>query len=127
MHNPVCTIGTSQDNQPHVRGFLTNIIDDKFYFTTSSHKNVGSQILKNQKSELCYLSNDYSKMLRITTTLNILDDKVMKQHFIDTKEYLKGFNADDESFILFTLSDSQATFWSLSDNMQERDLEKILF
>jgi len=125
--NPVCTIATCEDSQPHVRGFLTNIIDDKFYFTTSSHKNVGKQILKNQKSELCYMSSDFSKMLRITTTLNILDDKEIKQHLIDTREYLKGFSVDDEEFILFTLSDSQATFWSLENNMKENELEKISF
>lgn len=127
QQNPVCTLATSRDNQPRVRAFLTNVIDGKLYFTTSADKNVGSEILENQKSELCYLSSDFSKMLRVTTLLEILDDKKLKQELIDTRDYLKGFSADDESFILFTLSDSQARFWSLENNMDERNLEVITF
>lgn len=125
--NPICTIATSKNNEPHVRAFLTNIVDGKFYFTTSAFKNVGQEILQNQKSELCYLAPDFSKMLRVNTTLNILDDIEMKQHFIDTRDYLKGFSADDENFILFTLSNSKATFWSLENNLREDELERIEF
>ena len=125
--NPICTIATSKNNEPHVRAFLTNIVDGKFYFTTSAFKNVGQEILQNKKSELCYLAQDFSKMLRVNTSLKILDDTKMKQHFIDTREYLKGFSADDENFILFTLSNSKATFWSLENNMREDELEKIEF
>ena len=66
-------------------------------------------------------------MLRIKTTINILDDKKMKQHFIDTKDYLKHFTAEDPSFILFTLSNSEARFWTLADNLKEEKLEKIRF
>ncbi|MBU0632542.1 pyridoxamine 5'-phosphate oxidase family protein [bacterium] len=127
---PVCTLATcsmSEENTPHVRGFLTNIIDQKIYFTTSANKNVGKQIVKNKHAELCYLSHDFSKMLRISTTLEILNDKKIKQHLIDTREYLKGFSADDEEFFLLGLSNSSATFWSLADNLKEEDLEVITF
>ena len=125
--NPVSTIATSIDNKPSVRAFLTNIIDDKIYFTTSLDKKVGQEISQNQNSELCYLTSDFSKMLRIKTTLDILDDKKIKQHLIDTKDYLKHFNVDDSSFILFTLSNSEARFWSLVDNLKEDQLEIIKF
>ena len=125
--NPVCTIATAEQDQPHVRGFLTNIIEDKIYFTTSLDKKVGKQIKQNQKSELCYLSPDFSTMLRITTTLEIVDDKKIKQHLIDNREYLKHFDVNDPSFILFTLSNSQATFWKLEDNLKEDSLEKFFF
>ena len=123
-HNPVCTIATSHNNKPHVRAFLTNIIDDIFYFTTSTDKKVGQEILKNRQSELCYLATDYSKMLRIKTTIDIVKDKKMKQHLIDTKEYLKHFRVEDPSYILFTLSNSEATFWTLEDNLKEDKLKK---
>jgi len=125
--NPVCTIATVDREQPHVRAFLTNIIDNKIYFTTSLDKQVGQQISKNQKSELCYLSPDFSLMLRITTTVDILDDKMIKQHLIDTKPYLQHFNVDDPTFILFTLSQSKARFWSLEDNLKEDGLEILEF
>ena len=125
--NPICTIATSDKDQPHVRAFLTNIIDGKIYFTTSLDKKVGQEIVQNKQSELCYLSPDFSRMLRITTTINILDNKNIKQYLIDTRDYLKHFNVDDPSFILFTLSNSVARFWKLEDNLKENDLEKIQF
>ncbi len=125
--NPICTIATMDKNQPHVRAFLTNIINNKIYFTTSLDKKVGQQINKNQKSELCYLNSDFSIMLRITTTLDILDNKDLKQHLIDTKPYLKYFTIDDPTFILFTLSKSQAKFWRLEDNLKEKELEVFEF
>ena len=125
--NPVCTIATTSEKQPHVRAFLTNIIDDVLYFTTSMDKRVGQEILKNRQSELCYLARDYSIMLRIQTTINILEDKKLKQHLIDTREYLKHFTVEDPSYILFTLSNSEAKFWTLQDNLKEDELEKIKF
>jgi len=125
--NPICNIATCQGEQPHTRAFLTNIIDDKFYFTTSSTKSVGKQIQHNSKSELCYLKADFSKMLRIETNLKIIDDKNIKQHLIDTKDYLKGFDRDDPTFLLFTLCDSKATFWNIEDNLKEKDIATIIF
>lgn len=124
---PVCTFATCKDNTPQVRGFLTNIIDDKIYFTTSANKNVGKQIVKNRQAQLCYLSHDFSKMLRITTTLEILDDKKIKQHLIETRDYLQGFSANDEDFFLLGVSNSSATFWTLADNLHEDELEVIHF
>jgi len=125
--NQVCTLATSINNQPHVRAFLTNIIDDKLYFTTSLDKNVGKEIMANKASELCYLSGDFSKMLRVTTTLKIVDDKKIKQHLIDTREYLQHFSVDDKEFILLTLSNSKARFWELKDNLKEDALEVVKF
>jgi uncharacterized pyridoxamine 5'-phosphate oxidase family protein len=127
QHNPICTFATTEGNQPHVRAFLSNIIDNQIYFTSSSHKSVGKQILENSKVELCYLAPDFSIMLRITTTMVLVDDKKMKQDFIDDRDYLKGFSADDPSFLLLTLSNSVAKFWTLNDKMKEREIEMILF
>ena len=125
--NPVCTLATSTDNKPRNRAFLTNIINNKIYFTTSLDKNVGKEILENRKIALCYLAHDFSTMLRINTTANIVNDIKLKQKMIDEKEYLKNFSADDKNFILFTLSNAKATFWTLENNMNEDKLEVIEF
>ena len=125
--NPVCTIATVENDQPHVRGFLSNIIDNKIYFTSSTHKSVGRQIVANKKVELCYLNPDFSKMLRVTSTLEMVDDMKMKQDFINERDYLKGFKADDPSFLLLMLSNSTARFWSLENNMKEDEVERALF
>ena len=125
--NPVCTIATLDNDQPHVRGFLTNIIDHKIYFTTSTHKRVGRELVLNQKVELCYLNADSSVMLRITAKIAFEKSLEMKQKLIDEKPYLKGFRADDETFLLFTLESAKARFWGLADNMKEEGLEVLAF
>lgn len=124
--NPVCTIATYGE-RPHNRAFLSNIIDNKIYFTTSTNKNVGQEILKNPKIELCYLKNDFTKMLRIESEVSIIDGRKLKQKLINERDYLKSFSADDEIFLLFTLKNSKAFFWSIENNMRENELEKILF
>ena len=125
--NPVCTLATVENDEPHVRGFLTNIIDHKIYFTTSTHKRVGRELLQNQKVELCYLNTDSSVMLRITAKVAFEKSLEMKQKLIDEKPYLKGFSAADETFLLFTLENAKARFWGLADNMQEEGLEVFEF
>jgi uncharacterized pyridoxamine 5'-phosphate oxidase family protein len=125
--NPVCTLATVENDQPHVRGFLTNIIDHKIYFTTSTHKRVGRELVENQKVELCYLNTDSSVMLRITAKVAFEKSLELKQKLIDEKPYLKGFSADDETFLLFRLENAKAWFWGLADNMQEEGLEVLAF
>ena len=128
--NPVCTIATMDGDQPRVRAFLTVLFDDdKIYFTTASTKNVYKQIMKNPKIELCYCSRDFSKMMRITGEIEIIDDRQKKQKLLDERDYLKSFrgNADDPKFILLRLSHGRALFWTLENNMREDEIKAIEF
>jgi uncharacterized pyridoxamine 5'-phosphate oxidase family protein len=123
--NPVCTLASSDGDQPRVRAFLTNIIDGELYFTTSTAKSVGEQLRHNAKIELCYHNADFSKMLRITAVAQPLDDRKIKQHLIDTRDYLSRFKAGDPEFVLFRPADAVGHFWTLSDNLNEKAIEKI--
>jgi uncharacterized pyridoxamine 5'-phosphate oxidase family protein len=125
--NPVCTFATTDNKQPHNRAFLTNIINNKIYFTSSTHKKVGKELVQNPHVALCYLNSDASVMLRITAKVEFEKSLEMKQKMIDEKPYLKSFRADDETFLLFTLSEAKAWFWSLEDNMREEGLEVFEF
>ena len=126
--NPVCFIATMDGDQPRVRGFLTVLFeDDKIYFTTGASKNVFKQLSRNPKVELCYCSQDFSKMMRITGEIKIVDDRAKKQKLIDERDYLKGFKADDPQFILLRLSHGKARFWTLANNLKENELEIIEF
>lgn len=125
--NPACSLATSENGKPYNRGFLTNIIDNKIYFTSSTFKNVGRQLQNNPNIQLCYFSQDFTKMLRISGTVDFIDSLETKQYLIDNRDYLKGFKADDETFLLFTLKDAEATLWTLADNMKEKDLTIVKF
>ena len=124
--NPVCFLATLDGEQPRVRAFLSVLFDDdRIYFTTGATKNVFEQISKNPRIELCYCSRDFSKMMRITGEIEIVDDRAKKQRLIDERDYLKNFKADNPQFILLRLSHGKARFWTMADNMKENDLEVI--
>jgi uncharacterized pyridoxamine 5'-phosphate oxidase family protein len=126
--NPVCTIATMDGDQPRVRAFLTVLFDDeKIYFTSSLTKNVGKQITVNPKVELCYLSQDFTKMMRITGEIDIIDDREKKQKLINERDYLKGFKAEDPHFMLLRLTHGRARFWTIENNTREDDIKVIEF
>ena len=131
QQSPACTVATVDGDQPHVRWFLSVFFegDDRIHFTTSVKKQVGQQIARNPKAEICYLSPDFSRMLRITTEFEDLDDRKKKQEIIERQSYLRdaGAQADDPDFKLLRVKSGKARFWELSDNLKEDGLEIIEF
>lgn len=128
--NPVCFIATMDGDQPRVRGFLTVLFeDDKIYFTTSSTKDVFKQLSKNPKIELCYCSSDFRRQMRITGKIEIVDDRQKKQRLLNERDYLRGFGGkvDDPMFILLRIPHGKARFWTLANNLREKELEIIEF
>ncbi len=126
--NPVFSIATIDDDQPRVRAFLTVLFDDgRIYFTTGATKDFYRQVNANSRVELCYCTADFSRMLRITGVVEEVDDRAKKQQLIDERDYLKGLSADDPVFKLMCIPHGQARFWTLADNMRERDLLAIEF
>jgi len=126
--NPVCTLATVEADQPRVRGFFTVFFDDdRIYFTTGSPKEVYKQLVKNPKVELCYLTPGFGIMLRIAGTIEFVDDCEKKQKLIEEKSYLKDFTADSPEFILLRLPHGTARFWTITDNMREKETRVIEF
>ena len=126
--NPVCTLATVEGDQPRVRGFFTVFFDDGgIYFTTGAPKDVYKQMTKNPKVELCYLTPGFGIMLRIAGVIEFVDDRAKKQTLIDEKSYLKDFTADSPEFILLQLPHGTARFWTITDNMREKDARVIEF
>lgn len=124
--NPACTIATVEGDQPRVRGFLAvTFDDDDIYFTTGATKSVFGQMSKNPKVELCFLTPDFGTMLRIAGEIEVVDDREKKQTLVNERDYLKGYSADDPVLILLRLASGQARFWTLANNMKERELEVV--
>jgi len=126
--NPVCTIATIDNGQPRVRAFFTVFLDDdRIYFTTGSPKEVYKQLVNNPRVELCYLTPGQGMMLRIAGAIEFVDDRLKKQRLIEEKSYLRNFTADSPEFILLRLPHGTARFWTITDNMREKDGALIEF
>lgn len=126
--NPVCTLATADGGQPRVRGFFTIFFDDDILcFTTGAPKDVYKQLIKNPKVELCYLTPGFGTMLRVAGTIEFVDDRAKKQKLIEEKSYLKDFTADSPEFVLMKLQHGTARFWTITDNMREKETKVIEF
>jgi pyridoxamine 5'-phosphate oxidase len=128
--NPACFIATTDGDQPRVRGFLAILFDDNcIYFTTGTMKSVYDQLAKNPKVELCFFTPDFRKTLRVSGKIEIVDDLAKKQQLANERDYLKPFRnkADDPSFILLRLSHGKAFFWTMQQNMHEKEIPAIEF
>ncbi len=128
--NPACFIATADGDQPRVRGFLTVLFGDgKLYFTTGTMKSVYDQLARNPKVELCYHTPDYRTTLRIAGKIEIVDDLAKKKQLVNERDYLKPFKdrPDDPSFVLLRLSHGKARFWTMEQNMREKEIPVIEF
>ena len=57
--NPLCSLATAEDNQPHVRTVRLDQADDTgFYFTLGMTKKMYRQLCKNPRIELCFFHPD---------------------------------------------------------------------
>lgn len=123
--NPACFIATMDGDQPRVRGFLAVLFDDGcIYFTTGTMKRVYDQIVKNPKVELCFPSKDFWKTLRVSGTIEVVEDRQKKEQLTRERDYLKPFRGkeDDPAFKLLRLTQGRAHFWTMAVNMREREI-----
>ena len=126
--NPVFSIATSDEGRPRVRAFLTVFFEDGLiHFTTSAKKEVGRQLAEDPRVELCYCTPDFSKMLRIEAEVEELDNREKKARLVAERDYLKGVDPDDPTFKLMRITHGSARFWTLADNMREREIPAIRF
>src|SRR5512145_302112 len=128
--NPVCFIATMDGDQPRVRGFLAVLFDDgSIYFTTGTMKRVYDQLVENPKVELCFASRDFRKTLRISGKIEIVDDRAKKKQLLDERDYLRHFGGkvDDPRFKLLRLSKGKAHFWTIEQNMREKEIPVVEF
>ena len=129
--NPACFIATMDNDQPRVRGFLAVLFgDEKIYFTTGTMKSVYTQISRNPKVELCFCSPDFKRMLRIEGPIEVVDDRAKKQQLLDERDYLQPLRekgADNPEFKLLRVAHGKARFWTIQQNMREREIAHVEF
>lgn len=126
-----CTLCTIDGDQPRGRGMVPLWVkDDGIYFTTAASKNLYAQLCANSQVELCFVTLQPIKHLRIAGQAEFVEDPALREKALEERPFLKdlGFAAaDDRNFILFRVSHGEAHFWTWEDNLKEADIPKIRF
>lgn len=125
--NPVCFLATSDADQPRVRALGFWFADETgFYFQTGAVKPFYHQLLKNPKTEVCFIHYEpfAGTMLRIAGEVEFLDDIQLKERAIEDRPFLKSFGLTPQSpgLIVFRLAHGQAHFWSMETNLKPKEM-----
>ncbi len=127
--NPVFFLGTTEGDQPRVRGMLTYSADESgIVFHTGNMRDLYKQVVNNSKVELCF--NDYktSTQVRISGILEEIKDNTLKDEIANhpTRTFLKPW-VDSmskqefyDSFVIYRLKGGLASVWSMAKNLEPK-------
>ncbi len=132
--NPVSYVATMDGDQPRVRAFAMWFADKTgFYYHTGTTKDVYRQLVTNGKVELCFFSMNPApagRMMRVTGKIEFLDDFALKSRLIEERPFLKAFGTgkpDNPLLALFRVRHGEAYFWTMENNLKEREVPHLRF
>jgi pyridoxamine 5'-phosphate oxidase len=129
----VCFFATEEGGQPRVRAFGLWFADEKgFYFQTESVKSVCSQLRSNNKVELCFYAPQPAPgtLMRVTGEVEFVEDLSLKGRVLSERPFLKALGIkgpEDPLLVVFRVRSGEACFWTMANNMKEREIERIKF
>ncbi|MEW6423306.1 MAG: pyridoxamine 5'-phosphate oxidase family protein [Bacillota bacterium] len=130
--NPVCYVATAEGDQPRVRGFSMWFADETgFYFQTGTPKRIYEQLMKNPKIEVCFYAQGPSpgpgKMLRVSGTVEFINDIDLKKRVMSERPFLKAMGYDYDSLVIFRISRGEAYFWTRENSLKEKEIQTVKF
>ena len=131
--NPVTYIATAEGDQPRVRAFAMWFADKTgFYYHTGTPKNVYRQLKMNPKVELCFFKpgEGAGTMMRVAGKVEFLEDKALEERLYRDRPWVKDLlktAPKDGSVAMFRVAHGEAYFWTMADNMREREAPRVKF
>jgi pyridoxamine 5'-phosphate oxidase len=122
--NPICYLATADGDQPRVRGMIMYKADqDGLIFYTGDFKDLFRQLTQNPKVEICFISSNHRKQVRVCGVSEFLDEKKIKQEIVESHPFLKP-RIDKEGYdklIVFRVKQCRAAAWSMATNFEPTD------
>lgn len=122
--NPVFALATSQDNKPYVRMMMLYRADDNgIIFTTGENKEVHEQLQANPQVELCFYISENSMQIRISGTVEVLEDLELKKQIVKDRPFLKEW-VDREGYevlVVYCLRNGKAAVWTMDINFKPKE------
>ena len=129
--NPMCYLATVEGDQPRVRAMGMWYADETgFWFQAQSVKSVYKQIEENEKVEVYFCTPKFSKVMRVSGKMKIVEDMEVKKKCIAERPFLKNMGItepDDPLLAVFHLYTGEAFFWTMADSMKEASIPRAKF
>ena len=123
--NPVSFLATADNEQPRVRGFQLWYADKSgLYYSSAAGKDIYKQLIAKPTVEVCFVSikSNAMKQMRVTGTVEFIDDIEMKKKLLDARPFLKqaGLTPENSGLILFKIIKCTAHFWTFATGNQPK-------
>jgi len=121
--NPLFALATSQDNKPHARIMMLYRADENgIIFSTGENKDVHKQLTVNPQVEMCFYNSQQGLQVRISGTVEALEDIQLKKQVVEDYPFLKKW-VDKEGYdvlILYCLKAGRAVTWTMETNFKPK-------
>ncbi|MCX6684285.1 MAG: pyridoxamine 5'-phosphate oxidase family protein [Methanoregula sp.] len=132
--NPITYIATVEGDQPRVRAFALWFANNTgFYYHTGTPKSVCQQLQKNPKAELCFYApgtHGAGKMMRVCGKVEFLEDKSLEERLYRDRPWVKDLMKSAPKgglLAMFRIAHGEAYFWTMENNMREREAPCLKF
>lgn len=124
-NNMSCTLATSVDNRPHVRGMWMYRADESgIIFHTGVTRDLYAQLLANPNIELCFYNADPQNLtqVRVSGVAVPEKDEKLKDEIISERPFLAPIVAQrgKETIAVFRVKEMVASVWSMSANLEPK-------
>jgi pyridoxamine 5'-phosphate oxidase len=126
--NPVFALATAEDNKPHVRNMMLYRADENgIIFNTGENKDVHRQLRANPQVETCFYNHDQGQQVRISGTVEVLEDLELKKRVVADFPFLQEW-VDKEGYevlIVYCLKNGKAAAWPMETNFNPKEYVQL--
>jgi uncharacterized pyridoxamine 5'-phosphate oxidase family protein len=123
-NNPVFALATSEDNKPHVRMMMVYRADENgIIFNTGENKEVHRQLSANSNVDLCFYNAEEEKQIRISGSVEEVEDNALKKEIGNDYPFLKKW-VDDKGYdvlVVYCLKAGKAMVWTMETNFKPKE------
>ena len=122
--NPVFALATADENRPHVRYIMMYRADEEgLVFSTGENKDLNKQLKRNPMVEMCFYSNEEQKQIRVSGTVEELEDIALKKQVVEDFPFLREWVDRDgyDVLVIYILKNGKATEWTMETTFAPKE------
>ena len=115
-------MATVEGNKPHVRGMgIVKADENGIIIQTSTYKDIYKQLSANPNVELCFHNPKQGIQVRVSGTVEPVDDRGLKDEIIAMRPFLKSQIEKNgyEAIVVYRLK-GRATVWTMETNFEPK-------
>jgi uncharacterized pyridoxamine 5'-phosphate oxidase family protein len=122
--NPLFALATADENRPHVRYIMMYRADEEgLVFSTGENKDLNRQLKRNPMIEMCFYNNEEQKQIRVSGTVEELEDIQLKKQIVEDFPFLREW-VDREGYdvlVIYILRNGKATVWTMETTFEPKE------